>query len=358
MKTRSLFPNSRTRTRVQSRARFLAALLAAAYLAGGSAAARDHDDGDKKRFCSQTANLIFRACQHEILDDYLIASAKCLNVSDPAERSECVGEARASRGEGRQLCQEQLDGRLEACQSLGEERYDPDLDPGLFDEDLANLTNPNPYFPLQIGYRWEFQGGDEINTLEIVDETKLIEGIRSFVVRDLVTKGDCLAEATDDWFAMAKNGNVWYLGEEVKDFECFEGDDPVRPEQTSIDGSFKAGRELDKPGIIFQASPAEGDVYLEEYSLGNAEDVTEILSTTYAFGETPELDEFVPEELAEKFCSGDCVVTKNFSLLEPGIFARKYYAPGIGFFLEVNPDAGEVLALTGCNVDPSCPPLQ
>jgi hypothetical protein len=92
-----------------------------------------------------------------------------------------------------------------------------------------------------------------------------------------------------------------------------------------------------KPGITFQASPTPGQVYLEEFSLGNAEDVTEVLSTTYAFGSDPELDQLVPEPLAQRFCSsGDCVVTKNFSLLEPGIFARKYYARGIGVFLRAS----------------------
>jgi hypothetical protein len=54
------------------------------------------------------------------------------------------------------------------------------------------------------------------------------------------------------------------------------------------------------------------------------------------------------------------VVSKNYSLLEPGTFAWKFYAPGIGFFLEVKPDSGEILQLTSCNFDPKCgllPPL-
>ncbi|MGH8659698.1 MAG: hypothetical protein ACREV4_14805 [Gammaproteobacteria bacterium] len=173
--------------------------------------------------------------------------------------------------------------------------------------------------------------------------------------RDQVFKDGDLVEDTDDWFVPAKNGNTWYCGEEVKDFESFDGDDPRLPELVSIDGSFKAGRDGDKPGIIFQASPNVGQVYLGEFSLGNAEDVTEVLSTTYAFGNDPELDRLVPKPLAEHLCSaGDCVVTKNFSLLEPGIFARKYYTRGIGFFLEVNSDTGEVLQLVDCSFDARC----
>lgn len=112
-------------------------------------------------------------------------------------------------------------------------------------------------------------------------------------------------------------------------------------------------RNGDKPGIIFLASPAVGDVYIEEFSVGNAEDVTEILSTTYEFGDDAALDQGVPQQLAATLCSaGDCVVTKNFSLLEPGIFARKYYAQGIGVFLEVESE-GDVIQLVDCNL-PKC----
>jgi hypothetical protein len=36
---------------------------------------------------------------------------------------------------------------------------------------------------------------------------------------------------------------------------------------------------------------------------------------------------------------------------------RKYYAPGIGVFLEVEPESGEVVRLVKCNVDPRCASL-
>src|SRR5206468_497176 len=80
-----------------------------------------------------------------------------------------------------------------------------------------------------------------------------------------------------------------------------------------------------------------GETYVEEASLANAEDVTDVLSTTYRYGADAELDRYVPRRLAELFCSArDCVVTRNYSLLEPGIFDRKFYARGVGVFLEVH----------------------
>jgi len=321
-----------------------------------SAGKDDNDDngGGRGGFCSQTASLLFRACGNEAQDAFFVASAKCTNESDQADRTQCLADATTARNESRQLCSAQRTGRLDACKLLGEGRYDPDFDPALFD-DPKNPTHPNPYFPLKVGDKWEYAGKTETDVVEVVDETKLIDGVTCIVVRDQVSKDGVLAEDTDDWYAQAKAGEVWYFGEEAKDFETFDGDNPKSPELVKIDGSFKAGREGDKPGIIFQASPTVGKAYLEEFSLGNAEDVTQILSTTYKFGSNSELDQFVPQQLAERFCSAsDCVVTKNFSLLEPGSFARKYYARGLGVFLEVTPDSGIDVQLVNCNFDTRC----
>jgi len=221
-------------------------------------------------------------------------------------------------------------------------------------DDPRDPSHPNPYFPLAVGNTWEFQGGNERNTLEVLDRTKLIDEVPCIVVNDQVFRDGDLVEDTDDWYALAQDGDVWYCGEEVKDFESFDGDDPRLPELVSISGSFKAGRDGDKAGVIFQAAPEVGQSYLEEFSLGNAEDVTDVLSTSHGLGADPELDRFVPRDLVRLLCDGDCVVTRNYSLLEPDVIAWKYYARGIGFFLEVKPESGEATQLTSCNFDLRC----
>ena len=222
-------------------------------LGAGSALA-----GGDGRFCSATANDQFKACGKEVKDDFFVAHAKCVNVSDPGEREACLAEARAQRREGRQLCGEQRVARKALCAALGEDRYDPDFDPANFDSDFRNLTNPNPYRPLGIGSHWEFAGGDETIVIDVLDKTKLIDGVTCLVVQDRVSKNGELVEDTDDWFAQAKNGDVFYCGEEVKDFESFDGDDPRSPELVSIDGSFKQGRDGDKGGIYFQGVSTVG----------------------------------------------------------------------------------------------------
>jgi hypothetical protein len=305
-------------------------------------------------FCTQTSNLLFSACKADTQDNFLVARAICLNEPEQADRAQCNADATASRDESLQLCQDQLDWRLEGCQLTGEDRYHPEFEPALFDNP-KNPTKPNPYFPLKVGNRWQYVSGSEFNTVEITSATKLIDEVRCIVAHDQVFDDGDLIEDTDDWYAPAKVGDTWYCGEETKSFESFKGDKPMIPELVSIDGTFKAGRDGDEPGIIFPASPKVGQVYREEFSLGNAEDIAEVVSTTYKFGSDPELDHLVPKKLADRFCSAsDCVVTFNRSLLEPGVIERKYYGRGIGNWLEVVPDTGEVIQLVNCNFDSRC----
>jgi hypothetical protein len=303
-------------------------------------------------YCTQTADTLLDACKAGVIDDGAVGKAVCINITDLKARNTCLADLADSQDEANRLCGGQHDTRLAACGVLGEGRYDPDFRPARFDNP-RRPSNPNPYFPLGVGNHWEYRSATQVDTVDVVNETKRIAGVDCIVFRDLVFEAGLIHEATDDWYVPAKDGSVWYFGEETKDFETFKGDNPLRPELVSIDGSFKAGRDGDKPGIIALASPKVGDVYLEEFSLGNAEDVTEILSTTYSYGHDPVLDESVPREVAQRFCAGNCVVTKNYSLLEPGLFARKYYARGVGTILEVE-NTGEVVQLVNCNFDPRC----
>jgi hypothetical protein len=304
--------------------------------------------------CSDTTFFQFKACSSEVVDEFYVAQAICTNISDREEREDCFEEATASRLEGRDLCGAQRDAREDLCKALGEGRYDPDFDPADFDDDFTNLTKPNPYRPLDIGFHWEYAGGDETIVVEVLDETKLIEGVTCIVSRDLVNLSGVAKEFTDDWLAQRKNGDVVYCGEEVKDFERFPGDVPNDPELVSIDGSFKVGRDGAKPGILSLGSPSVGTTYRQEFSLGNAEDHATVVSTTYGFGNGQGLDDNVPQALADHLCNNDCVVTLDGQPSDPGVLQRKYFAPNIGTFLEVDVDTGEINRLTSCNVDPKC----
>ena len=308
-------------------------------------------------FCSSTARLLSWACSAETKDDLLEGKAICLNIEDDQERAECGRELWVELVEAKDLCEEQYEARQELCEVFGEGRYDPDFDPENFEDDFSNLGTTNSHFPLPIGGEWHYEAEDEEQVVKVLDATKNVEDVTCIVVNDFV-RGEESEEDTDDWFAQAKNGDVWYCGEESKDFEIFEGDVPQVPELVSNDGSFKHGVDGAKAGILFLGTPVVGATYRQEVALGDAEDVATVVSTTYGYGEDEELDELVPEALAEQYCpDDDCVVTKDFTPLEPGEFEYKYYSPGVGVFLETKPEDEEINVLVGCNVDPKCSPL-
>jgi len=292
----------------------------------------DDRDGHEMAFCSRTADAALKACRAEVKDDFWIAIGNCINVSDPADRRECRADARADRKDGKDLCVEQFGARLEVCDLVGEERYDPDFDPADFVDPnaIGHTVAPNPYFPLVPGAQWVYEGGDETITVTVTDKTKLIEGVTCRVVNDLVTEDDVPIEDTDDWYAQDLNGNVWYCGEIAKNFETFEGDNPEEPELVDIDGSWKAGRDGAKPGILVLAAPQVGDAYRQEIALGEAEDVAEVIDTTGT------------ASVPAGSCTNDCLVTRDFTALEPGVDENKYYALGVGLILEVDMEGNRV----------------
>ncbi len=304
--------------------------------------------------CSATAHAVLKACYFSAADDYWITIGSCLNESDRQDARDCRIDARQSLLEERDLCNEQRSARLDLCERVGQDPYDPDFEPADFTTDFTNL---NPYWPLAVGNAWTYVGGDETIDVEVVDATKSIEGVTCIVVRDLVTEDGDAIEFTDDWYGQAANGDVYYCGEISENYELFPGDDPAVPELVDIDGSWKTGRDDAKPGILMLAAPQVGAVYRQEVALGDAEDAAEVLSSDYSFGEDPELDQFVPQALADLLCDNDCVVTLEFTPIDPEVAEHKFYAPGIGLFLEVDLTTGETAQLVDCNLDPICASL-
>lgn len=329
--------------------------IAALALVGLIFVANPADAKQGHRTCSRTANLQYHACSAEVADDLFTARAFCLN--EPEDGRECARDSYREARSAQAECREQREARRELCEEIGEAKYAPDMDPTLFQDPLS-LTNPNPYFPLDVGNQWLYEEDGERIEIQILQETKRIAGIDCIVYRDVVTSDGLLVEDTDDWFAVRTNRDIEYCGEEVKDYEYFEGDNPSVPELTAIDGRFKVGIDFAKSGTAFPGDPVVGTTYRQEWDPGNAEDIGTVLSNRYGYGKDEELDEFVPEALARLMCpDDDCVVIADRSTLDPGAFERKYYARGVGKFLEVKPEDEEFVPLIGCNFDPRCSSL-
>ena len=182
----------------------------------------------------------------------------------------------------------------------------------------------NPYFPIVPGTRRVFRETDAEGAVRrvvvtVTNDTKTIMGIEARVVHDVVTEDGQVTEDTFDWYAQDSDGNLWYLGEDTKEYE----DGKLK----STEGSWEAGVDGAQPGIILPANPKPGLTYREEYYAGHAEDGAEILSLT-AHADVP-------------YGTFDHVLqTRNFTPLEPDLVEEKFYASGVGPVLEITVTGG------------------
>ena len=183
-----------------------------------------------------------------------------------------------------------------------------------------SLNIDNKYFPLKSGTTFTYKGtSDGAPTKDVVvvtGKTKDILGVTARVVHDTVYENGKAVEVTDDWYAQDDSGNVWYLGESTKDLES-----------GSTEGSWEAGVNGAKPGIIMEANPQVGDTYYQEFLNGVAEDQATVI----------QLDASVCVPYG---CFDHVLVTKEFTALEPGVVDHKYYAPGVGDIKEETVQGG------------------
>jgi len=192
--------------------------------------------------------------------------------------------------------------------------------------DAANFASskPNPLFPLTPGttytYRNLFKSSEESNTVEITHGNKSILGVAVTVVHDQVFLEDgSLEEDTFDWYAADQDGNVWYFGEDTKEYD--------HGTLVTTEGSWEAGKNGARPGIIMLAHPEVGDQYQQENSPGVVEDMAKVVS----------LEETVTVPAGTYT---HCVKTREWTPIEPGQRAYKFYAPGVGIVLEISTRQG------------------
>jgi hypothetical protein len=176
----------------------------------------------------------------------------------------------------------------------------------------------NPYWPMALGSKWTYREDEQRVEVTVTGRTKEILGITATVVHDLVTEDGVLVEDTYDWYAQDKDGNIWYLGEDTKEYE--------NGKVKSTEGSWEAGVDGAEAGILLPGEPEVGLRYRQEYYDGEAEDAGEILS--------------LDEKAEVPFGSFDAVLmTKDTTPLEPDVLEHKFYAKGVGPVL--------VLAISG-----------
>jgi hypothetical protein len=187
---------------------------------------------------------------------------------------------------------------------------------------LALTTGPhidNPYWPMKPGTRWVYretddQGSRQRIVVTVTDRTKRVaSGVTARIVHDRATEAGVVVEDTLDYYAQDAKGNVWYLGEDTTEYENGKPDSKA--------GSWEAGVDGARPGIIMLARPRVGRRYREERYPGHAMDGAKVLSRS--------------EQVQVPFGHFRRVLmTKNFNPLEPKVLEYKWYARGVGPVLE------------------------
>ena len=186
-----------------------------------------------------------------------------------------------------------------------------DFDRSNFDD---STTVDNTWFPLEPGAYSVFEGsaiddGERISRRVVTTVTALtkeIDGVHSVVIWERDYDDGRLVEAELGFFAQANAGNVWYFGEDTKEYE--------NGEVVSTKGSWEAGA---KPGIIMHADPEVGQSYRQEYYPGEAMDMARVLSLNTSVS--------VP------YGSFDhALETREWTPLQPGFSEKKYYVRGVG----------------------------
>jgi hypothetical protein len=191
----------------------------------------------------------------------------------------------------------------------------------------------NPYSPFEPGMKWVYGGGTpkqrERIVVKVLNRTKLIQGITATVVRDTVKVNGELIEDTFDWYAQDRKGRVWYLGEDTKEYE--------NGQVVSTEGSWEAGVDGAKAGIIMFTHPEVGEPYRQEFYAGHAEDQAKFLTLNTRVA--------TPAGVFKQVR-----MTEDTTALDPEIAEVKFYAPGVGIVLEFDlaPEAGrtELLRFT------------
>jgi hypothetical protein len=187
--------------------------------------------------------------------------------------------------------------------------YDPVINPRDFVSRVSNR-----YFRLIPGsiftYEKRTPAGTERSEVEVTREKRRVMGVLTTVVRHTTWLNGQLKEISRDWYAQDRRGNVWYFGEEVDNYENGRLKDHA--------GSWEAGVNGAKPGIVMLNDPLVGLAYRQESYKGHAEDAGAVIAVNRTVT--------VPSGTFR-----GCVQTRNWSSIDRTENEYKYYCPQVGF---------------------------
>jgi hypothetical protein len=184
----------------------------------------------------------------------------------------------------------------------------------------------NPWLPLRPGTTLRYEGTDsgvrEVDLVHVTRRTKAILGKATTVVHDRVFEHGRVVEDTFDYYWQDAKGTVWYYGEDTKELDA-------HGHVKSREGTWRAGVDGARRGVIMPAHPRVGMRYRQEYYKGHAEDYAEVVRI-----------------------QGGLLTTHEWSRLERGVLDGKYYRRGVGVVREASLKGGrEYLSLVRATRD-------
>lgn len=178
-----------------------------------------------------------------------------------------------------------------------------------------STTGSNRFFILEPGYRLFLTGENEEDAeveleITVLDKTKKVDGVMTRVMEERESEDGELVEVSRNYLAFCEQtSSIFYFGEAVDFYE----DGKI----VDHHGSWLAGKNGAKPGILMPGLVLLNSKYMQEVAPGVAMDRARIVS----------IDEEIRTP-AGKF-EGVLKVWET-TPLEPGVNEFKFHAPGIG----------------------------
>jgi hypothetical protein len=175
-------------------------------------------------------------------------------------------------------------------------------------------SGANSYFILKPGYQLIFEGKEDKKDHQLIDtvlnETKIVNGTKVGILEEKESEEGKVIEISKNYLAVCRPTNdIFYFGEDV---DIYENGKIVDHE-----GSWHAGVNNARAGILIPAKPELGMKYYSEFAPKIAEDRNEIKSLTDVV-DTP----------AGKF--ENVLKVEETTPLEPGVKEYKFWAAGTG----------------------------
>jgi hypothetical protein len=178
------------------------------------------------------------------------------------------------------------------------------------DKKTLGVKGSNAYFILTPGYQLSYKNGNDTDTVTVLNETKLIDGVETRVVEDREMKNGQLIELTRDYYAIdSVTNDVYYFGEDVDVYR--------NGKVTGHEGAWLSGVKGAKFGLMMPGKPKVGQRFYQEQAPGVGMDRAEIVSDSERV--TTAAGTF------EK-----CFQTLETSALEKKMADHKWYAAGVG----------------------------